>query len=194
MCQPSPRDKSCHPACLQSLFPDFTPSYRTIPSVYGWGFPFFSSLALSHLLFQKSFLQPQASLPSFPTLSHHWRCWPTWAPGQSHTAVTLLPFSEPECSWVSFLEGAYYFCFCFCFFLASFCCGERPLHIIQRLWYFTPNILKAATFYPANILQNQEQGVREKVEACVVPDLSSISGGAFRWPSLCKLNKWGTWE
>lgn len=84
-----------------------------------WDFPFFSSLALSHLLFQKSFLQPQVSLPPFPTLSHHWWRWPTWAQGRSHTPVPLLPFAEPECSWVSFLEGAYYFCFCFCscFFL-----------------------------------------------------------------------------
>ena len=84
-----------------------------------WDFPFFSSLGLSHLLFQKSFLQPQASLPPFPTLSHHWWRWPTWAQGRSHTPVPSLPFAEPDCSWVSFLEGAYYFCFffCSCFFL-----------------------------------------------------------------------------
>ena len=98
-------------------------------------------------------------------------------------------------AWVQlsvFSRGSVLFLLLFLFLLLSVT-GERPLHIIQRLWYFTPNILKAATFYPANILQNQEHGAREKVEACVVPYLSSISGGAFRWPSLCKLNKWGTW-
>lgn len=143
MLQSSPRDKSCHPACLQSFFPDFTPSYRRIPSIYGWDFPFFSSLALSHLLFQKSFLQPQASLPSFPTLSHHWWRWPS-----PHTPVPLLPLQS--LSAVECLFWRECIIFAFVSFLASFCCGGKTsTHDSEAL------ILHSQHFESCNISYSQ---------------------------------------
>lgn len=155
-----------------------------------------------------SFLFKPGSVPSpFPEI---FPAAPGFTPSLSYLVSPLMtlthlgtrpvshssPFTALCWAWVQlsvFSGGSILFLLLFLFLLLSVD-GERPLHIIQRLWYFTPNILKAATFYPANIPQNQEEGAGEKAGACVVPDLSSISGGALRCPSLCKLKKWGTWE
>lgn len=154
-----------------------------------------------------SFLFKPGSIPSpFPEI---FPAAPGFTPFLSYLVSPLVTMTQSThsslrlqspCSlcraWVQlsvFSGGSVLFLLLFLFLLLSVV-GERHLHMIQRLWYFTPNILKAATFHTANSPQNQEEGAGEKVGACVVPDLSGISGGELRCPSLCKLNKWGTWE
>ena len=119
MLQPSPRDKSCHPACLQRLLPDFPPSYRTIPSIYGWDETFLSFQAwVCPISFSRNLsCSPRLhSLPFLPCLTTDDVDPPGHKAGLTLQSLhcPLLSLTAVECLfWREHIIFAFFFCSCF---------------------------------------------------------------------------------